>query len=128
VSSKEGTFFEESGHDSREKNSVNFWPKYFSAVGGRTVRIRTVRTVPYRYGFGTKSRHFWHGFRGNFQIFGGCFWAVRNSPYSGLWARKTRYGRGWTTVRFWHEKRGRFLWDRFGAVRYFPWLEMLFCC
>jgi len=31
---------------------------------------------------------------------------------------------GRTTIRFWHEKQDRFMWDRFGAVRYFPWLEM----
>jgi hypothetical protein len=40
VSNKEGTFF-----DSREKFSVNFWQKYFSAVGGRTVWICTVRMI-----------------------------------------------------------------------------------
>jgi hypothetical protein len=57
VSSKEGTFFQESGHDSREKISVNFWPKYFSVVGGRTVRIRTIRTIPYnRTNLARKSR------------------------------------------------------------------------
>jgi hypothetical protein len=32
--------------------------------------------------------------------------------------------KGQTAVRFWHGKQGRFLWDSFGAVRYFPWLEM----
>ena len=45
VNNKEGTFFEESGHDSWEKFSVNFWPKYFSAVEGHTVWICTVPTV-----------------------------------------------------------------------------------
>jgi hypothetical protein len=59
VSSKEGTFFKERGHDSREKNSVNFWPKYFSAVGGRTVRIRTVPVQSVQsYGFGTEIEAF----------------------------------------------------------------------
>jgi hypothetical protein len=46
VSNKDGAFFEESGHDSREKHSVNFWSKYFSVVGGHIVRIRTVRMIP----------------------------------------------------------------------------------
>jgi hypothetical protein len=123
VSSKEGTFFEESGHDSREKIFVNFWPKFFFVVGGRTVRIHTVS-----YRFGTEIEAIFGTIFKAFQIFYGCFWVVRNSLYSGLWAQKTRYERGRTTVRFWHRKRGRFLWDRFGAVRYFPWLEMLFCC
>jgi hypothetical protein len=51
VSSKEGTFFEESGHDSREKNSVNFWPKYFSAVGGLYGSVQSVHPYsPYRFG------------------------------------------------------------------------------
>jgi hypothetical protein len=76
VSSKEGMFFEESGHDSRENFSVNFWPKYFSAVGGRTVRIRTVRTIPYsRTDLARKSRNFGHRFRGGFLFFVRCFWA-----------------------------------------------------
>jgi hypothetical protein len=58
VSSKEGMFFEESGHDSRENFSVNFWPKYFSAVGGRTVRIRT-HSCTVQYGFGMEIEKFW---------------------------------------------------------------------
>jgi hypothetical protein len=117
VSSKEGTFFEESGHDSQEKNSVNFWPKYFFVVGGRTVWIRTIVRIWHR-----NRGNFWHSFLGDFQIFDGCFWVVQRTM-----GTKTRYERGRTTIRFWHGKRGRFLWDRFGAVRYFPWLEMLFC-
>jgi hypothetical protein len=55
VSNKEGTFFEESGHDSREKFSVNFWSKYFSVVGGHTIHIHTVCMIPYSlYIFGLK--------------------------------------------------------------------------
>jgi hypothetical protein len=47
VSSKEGTYFEEGGHDSREKISVNFWPKYFFYCG------RPYYTDPYSpYVFG----------------------------------------------------------------------------
>jgi hypothetical protein len=42
VSNKEGMFFKERGHESQEKISVNFWPKFFSVVGGHTVRIHTV--------------------------------------------------------------------------------------
>jgi hypothetical protein len=45
MSNKEGTFSKERGHDSREKNYVNFWSKYFSAMGDRTIRIHTVHTV-----------------------------------------------------------------------------------
>jgi hypothetical protein len=47
VSSKEGTFSKEGGHESREKISMSFGPKYFSAMGGRTVQNRTVRTIMY---------------------------------------------------------------------------------
>jgi hypothetical protein len=43
VSRKEDTFFKERGHDSREKKSVNFWPKYFSVAGGCTVWVCTFR-------------------------------------------------------------------------------------
>jgi hypothetical protein len=57
VSNKEDTFFEENGHDSQEKFSMKFLAEFFfSAVEGRTIRIRTVRTVVW----------IWHGNRGNF--------------------------------------------------------------
>jgi hypothetical protein len=108
VSSKEGTLFKESGHDSQEKNSVNFWPKYFSVVGGRTVRIHIVCMILYspysRMDLTWKSRNFGHEFRGRFLFSVHYFWAIRNNPYNGLWARKMRYKRGWTVVQFWHRK------------------------
>jgi hypothetical protein len=44
-SSKEGTFSKEGGHKSQEKIYVSIGPKYFSVVGGRTIRIRTVCTT-----------------------------------------------------------------------------------
>jgi hypothetical protein len=44
VSNKEGTFSKEGGHKSQDFFFVSFGPNYFSAVGGRTVRIGTVRT------------------------------------------------------------------------------------
>jgi hypothetical protein len=56
------------------------------------------------------------------------FFVVVSGPYRIVRTGDYGYRRGRTTVQFWHEKRCRFLWDRFGAVRYFPWLEMLFCC
>jgi len=120
VSSKEGTFLKESGHDSWEKKkSVNFWPKYFFSCGRPYC---TDSYSPYDYvqfvqiWNGNRSG-FGHGFRADFHIFGGCFWAVRNSSYNGLSTQKMRYGRGWTVVWFWQKKQGRFLWDRFGAMR-----------
>jgi hypothetical protein len=82
-------------------------------------------TNPYSpYGFGTEIEAilgtvFKAIFRFSMVVFG---------PYKTVRTADCGYGRGWTAVRFRHEKRGRFLWDRFGAVRYFPWLEMLFCC
>jgi hypothetical protein len=55
------------GHKSQEIFFCVFGPSYFSAVGGRTVRIRT---SPYKpYGFGTENRgSFGHSFRGRFHI------------------------------------------------------------
>ena len=50
MNNKEGTFFEESGHDSRGKFSMIFGRNFFPAVGGRTVWIHTVRMIPYRFG------------------------------------------------------------------------------
>jgi hypothetical protein len=86
VSSKEGTFSKEGGHKSQEKFSMSFGPKYFYTVGGCTVRIRTFRTILYNsyncMDLAQKTRHIWARFRGVFQIFVRCFWAVRNIPYS----------------------------------------------
>jgi hypothetical protein len=46
VSNKEGMFSKEGGHESQQNYFfLSFGPKYFSAVGGHTVRIRTVCTV-----------------------------------------------------------------------------------
>jgi hypothetical protein len=54
VSNKEGTFSKEGGHESYDFFYLfifiyfffpSFGPKYFSAVGGRTVRIHTFRTT-----------------------------------------------------------------------------------
>jgi hypothetical protein len=57
VSSKEGTFSKEARAQIPRKIFC-FWAEYFSVVGGRTVRIRTVRTILYspysQYGFGTE--------------------------------------------------------------------------
>jgi hypothetical protein len=80
VSNKEGMFSKDRGHDSRENISVSFWMKYFSIVGGRTIQIRIVRTIPYILyslynciDLARKSRHFGHSFRGGFQKFCGYF-------------------------------------------------------
>jgi hypothetical protein len=58
LSSKEGAFSKERGHDSREKNSVSFWLKYFFVVGGRIVWIHIVCMILYI------SYKFWHRNRG----------------------------------------------------------------
>jgi hypothetical protein len=109
VSSKEGTFFEESGHDSREKIFVNFWSKYFSAVGGRTVRIRTIRTIPYNHtDLAQKSRQFLARFSRQFSDFRWLFLGCMEQSVHGLWAWKTRYGRGGTAVRFGTENEADF--------------------
>jgi hypothetical protein len=94
-------FFEERGHDSREKFYVNFWPKYFSVVGGHTAQIHTVRTDLAR-----KSRRFLAQFSRRFLDFRWLFLGrtkqsvhvivgtknkVRKRPNSGtILARKTR--------------------------------------
>jgi hypothetical protein len=66
VSIKEDMFSKEGGHKSQEKFSVIFGPSYFSAVEGRTVRIRTVRTIPYSLyncmDLAQKSRQIWAQF------------------------------------------------------------------
>jgi hypothetical protein len=75
VSSKEGTFFEESGHDSREKISINFLAEIFFCCG----RLYSVQSVRFRIVCTTvriwheNRGNFWHNFRGDFYIFGGCF-------------------------------------------------------
>jgi hypothetical protein len=83
VSSKEGMFFEESGHDSQEKIPVNFLAEIFFCCGRSyyTDLYSPYNSVVIRIWHGNRG-NFWHGFRGDFQIFGGCFWAVRNSPYN----------------------------------------------
>jgi hypothetical protein len=70
-----GHVFQERGHDSQEKFSVNFWPKYFSVVGGRTVRIRTVHTIPYSrtMDLAQKSRHFGHRISRQISVFCSLF-------------------------------------------------------
>jgi hypothetical protein len=127
VSSKEGMFSKEGGHESKKI--------FFSVLGRKkfllwevilyrsvqSVRFHTVHTA---YGFGMEIEAFWARFSRWILDFWWLFLG-RTSDYG---AQKTRYGGGCTTVRFWHEKRDRFMWDRFGVVRYFPWLEMLFCC
>jgi hypothetical protein len=82
VSSKEGTFSKEGGHKSQEKISVSFGPNYFSAVGGRTVRIRTVCTDSPYNAIWHEIEAFWAQFSRQFQNFVRCFWAIWNSPYS----------------------------------------------
>jgi hypothetical protein len=101
---------------------LSFGPKYFFAVGGHIVRIRTVVRI-------------WHRNRGisgtDFEA-NLCFLFVVFGPYEIV--RTTDCGHEKRGKRrpynntFWHGKRGRFLWDRFGAMRYFPWLEMYICC
>jgi hypothetical protein len=106
VSSKEGTFFEESGHNSREKNSMNFWPKFFFCCG------RSYCTDPYSpygyvqsYGFGTEIEAIFGTvleaiFRFSVVVFG-PYETVRTVDCG---HEKTRYIRGRTAVRFWHGK------------------------
>jgi hypothetical protein len=50
VSSKEGMFSKEGGHKSHENFYVSFGPNYFSVLGGRTVRIRTVQSYSLKFG------------------------------------------------------------------------------
>jgi hypothetical protein len=120
VSSKEGTFSKEGGHESQETFFLSFGPKYFSAVGGRTVCMD-----PYsRMDLAWKSRHFGHRISRQISVFCSLFLGRTEQFVQLTVGTENEAEGGRTTVRFWHEKRGRFLWDRFGAVRYFPWLEM----
>jgi hypothetical protein len=57
VSSKEGTRKE--GTNPKKKISVSFGPKFFSAVGGRTVFVQSVRFRAVR-----TTVRIWHGNRG----------------------------------------------------------------
>jgi hypothetical protein len=112
VSSKEGTFSKERGHDSQEKNSVIFGRNIFllweAVLYGsvQSIRFCTVSTVVW----------IWHGNRGisgtvfeaDFRIFVVVFGPYRTVRTAGLWARKTRYGRGHTAVRFWHKNEADF--------------------
>jgi hypothetical protein len=50
VSSKEDTFSKELGHKSQGKKLCVFGPSYFSTVGGRTIRIRTISYSLYVFG------------------------------------------------------------------------------
>jgi hypothetical protein len=67
VRSKEDMFSKEGGHESQEnKNFVIFRSSYFSAVGGHTVQIHTVRIILYspysRAYLARKSRWIWAWF------------------------------------------------------------------
>jgi hypothetical protein len=81
-----------------------------------------------QYGFGTEIEEFWAQISRWIFVFYSLFLGRTEQSLQLTVGMEKEAEGGQTAAWFWHGKQGRFLWDKFGVVRYFPWMEMLFCC
>jgi hypothetical protein len=119
MSSKEGTFSKEGWQKSQEKFSISFGLNYLSNVEGRIVQIRIVRTDLARKIEAVLGMVF-EAISSLCSLFLGC---TEQFIQLTVGTKNEVQKRSYNSTDLVHFLRQNF-WDCFGAMRYFPWLEI----